>query len=187
MPLTDSPPVADLLVRFGEGWESMVSVDATGAFFLPALSPGKHKLTAYLSYNLRGDRGVGSVDIEAEPGQNLAGVELRIMPLVRVNVQYVDEQGQPLEGITGAAAWTKSGDGFWTQGTRSGKDGQATLYLYPGDVQYVFGADMEKNTLVARDHIEVSPKAGEKLPDLRVVMAPKPASGETGDSKANPG
>ena len=51
---------------------------------------------------------------------------------MEVRVQFVDAAGAPLEGITAGATWTKNGDGFWTEGTTSDKDGWAVLYLYSG-------------------------------------------------------
>ena len=42
-----------LLVRFDYDWENMVPADAAGNFHFPSVSAGKHRLTAYLPYNLR--------------------------------------------------------------------------------------------------------------------------------------
>ena len=45
----------------------MVEADAEGNFRFPNVPPGKHRLTAYLPNNLRGDRGIGRTEVEVKP------------------------------------------------------------------------------------------------------------------------
>jgi hypothetical protein len=160
-----------LLVRLDGSWGNMVEADADGNFEFPFVSPGKHRLTAYLPHNLRYDRGIGHTEIEVEPGKSLAGVQIELADLAELRVQYLDADGNPLEGITAGATWSQSGDGGWTEGTVSDKDGWAVLYLYPDEVQYVRGFN-HSGPLVAETADKVRPKAGQILDSLRVVMLP---------------
>jgi hypothetical protein len=163
-----------LLVRLDSSWGSMVEADADGRFELPFVSPGKHRLTAYLPHNLRYDRGIGQAEIEVEPGQSLSGVQIELADLAELRVQYLDADGNPLEGMVAGATWSQSGDGLWTQGTNSDNDGWAVLYLYPDEVQYVRGFDHSgrSGALVAEAGEKVCPKPGQILDGLRVVMLP---------------
>jgi hypothetical protein len=159
-----------LMVRLGTSWDHMVEADAEGCFRFPLVRPGKHRLTAYLPNNLRGDRGIGRADIDVEPGKPLGDVTIQLETLAEVRVQFVDAQGNPLEGITGGATWTTSGDGFWTEGTKSDRDGWSVLYLYPGGVQYVRGFDHAGGGLVAEGYEAVEPRTGQVVDNLRIAM-----------------
>lgn len=160
-----------LLIRLDGDWGKMVEADADGNFQFPLVPPGKHRLTAYLPHNLRYDRGLGRTEIQVEAGQSLADVKIELVDLAEVRVQYLDADGNPLEGITAGATWSQSGDGAWTEGTASDKEGWAVLYLYPDEVQYVRGFD-HSGPLVAENAAKVQSKAGETLDSLRITMLP---------------
>ena len=160
-----------LMVRLDYEWANMVQADADGRFGFPYVQPGKHRLTAYLPNNLRGDRGIGHVEINVEPGEPLADVRIQLDALAEVRLQVLDAKGNPLEGVTAGATWTKSGDGLWTEGTRSGRDGWAVLYLHSEQVQYVRAFDQDR-ALVAEGYHRVKPKAAEVIENLRVIMVP---------------
>jgi len=161
-----------LMVRLDTSWDHMVAADAEGNFRFPRVSPGKHRLTAYLPTNLRGDRGIGHAEIDVPPGEPLEGVKIALETLAEVRVQFLDADGNPLEGVTAGATWTKSGSGFWTEGTKSDQDGWAVLYLHPGDVQYVRGFDHTDRGLVAEGYERVEPEAGGVIGNLRIAMVP---------------
>ncbi|MHC4574758.1 MAG: carboxypeptidase-like regulatory domain-containing protein [Planctomycetota bacterium] len=163
-----------LMVRLDNSWDNMVEADSEGSFHFPFVSAGSHRLTAYLPHNLRYDRGIGHVDIQVEPGIPLENLQIQLEKLAEVRVQYLDADGNPLAGITAGTTWSKSGDGAWTEGTKSGKDGWAVLYLYPDSVQYVGGFDHAGN-LVAEGFEEVKPKPGQVLENLQIVMVPTAA------------
>jgi hypothetical protein len=160
-----------LMVRLDYSWDNMVEADAEGNFCFPFVSPGEHRLTAYLPHNLRYDRGVGHIEIEVEPGKPLEDLQIQLDDLAEVRVQYLDANGNPLPGITAGATWSKSGDGAWTEGTKSDKDGWAVLYLYPDSVQHVRGFDHAKD-LVAEGFEKVEPAPGHVLENLQIVMVP---------------
>ena len=134
------------MVRLDYDWGYMVEADADGRFLFPNVRPGKHQLTAYLPNNLRGDRGIGHVEINVESGKSMENIQIQLETLTEVRVQILDANGNPLEGITAGATWTKNGNGFWTEGTKSDKDGWAVLLLYPGDTQYVRGFRLQPKT-----------------------------------------
>jgi protocatechuate 3,4-dioxygenase beta subunit len=160
-----------LLVRLDYDWGNMVEVDADGNFRFPYVSPGKHRLTAYLPHNLRYDRGIGQTEIDVVPGQSPADVQIELENLAELRVQYFDADGNPLPGITAGATWSPSGDGGWTEGTKSDANGRAVLYLYPDAVQYVRGFD-HAGPLVAESAEKVQPQPGQILEGLRIVMVP---------------
>jgi protocatechuate 3,4-dioxygenase beta subunit len=163
-----------LLVRLDSDWGNMTEADANGDFQLPFVPPGKHRLTAYLPHNLRYDRGIGQAEIEVEPGKSLAGAQIELADLAEVRVQYLDADGNPLEGIAAGATWSQSGPSLWTEGTSSDKDGWAVLYLYPDETQYVRGFDFSRASgmLVAEAPEKVDPKPGQVLDSLRIIMIP---------------
>jgi hypothetical protein len=160
-----------LMVRLDSSWSNMVEVDFDGNFYFPFVSAGKHRLTAYLPHNLRYDRGIGKADIQVQAGKPVEDVLIQLENLAELRVQYLDLDGNPLEGITASATWSKSGEGGWTEGTKSDKDGWAVLYLYPDGMQYVRGSDSEGN-LVAEGFEMVEPQAGQLLDNLQIVMVP---------------
>jgi len=176
-------------VRLDHDWDIMVQADAEGSFRFPNVAPGKHQLTAYFPTNLRGDQGIGRTEVQVKVGEPLSGVQLPLETLAEVRVQFVDAAGAPLEGITAGATWTKNGNGFWTEGTDSDKDGWANLYLYPikenllqsfarafggggGQVQYVRGFDHGTSQLQSEGFREVLPVVGKPISDLRITMVP---------------
>jgi hypothetical protein len=161
-----------LMVRLDTSWDHMVEADAEGSFRFPLVSPGKHRLTAYLPNNLRYDRGIGHTEIDVPPGKPLEGVTIPLETLAEVRVQFLDADGNPLEGITAGATWTKSGDGLWTEGTKSDQDGWAVLYVYPDGVQYVRGFDHTKRELAAEGYERIEPEAGKVISNLRITMVP---------------
>ncbi|HUT91265.1 MAG TPA: carboxypeptidase-like regulatory domain-containing protein [Thermoguttaceae bacterium] len=161
-----------LLVALDTRSGQMVEADAEGNFRFPLVSPGKHRLTVYLPNNLRGDRGIGHTEIDVPPGKPLEGLTISLETLAEVRVQFLDAHGNPLEGVTAGATWTTSGDGFWTEGTKSDEDGWAVLYLYPGDVQYVRGFDHTDRGLVAEGYERIEPEAGQVIGNLRIAMMP---------------
>jgi protocatechuate 3,4-dioxygenase beta subunit len=160
-----------LMVRLDHSWDNMVEADAQGSFYFPLVSPGKHRLTAYLPHNLRYDRGIGHIDIEVERGRPLEDLQIQLDDLAEVRVQYLDADGNPISGITVGATWSISGDGAWTEGTKSDEDGWAVLYMYPDSVQYVRGFDHSGN-LAAEGFKRVEPKAGQVMENLQIVMVP---------------
>jgi len=160
-----------LLVRLDYDWHTMAEADADGHFQFPFVSPGKHRLTAYLPHNLRYDTGIGHAGIDVVAGQPLTGVQIPLEDLAELRVQYLDAQGNPLPGITAGATWSPDGSGAWTEGTKSEADGWATLYLYPGQVQYVRGFDMT-GSLVPEAAVKVQPESGAILTALRIAMVP---------------
>lgn len=170
-----SYPLQGLMVRVDGSWNHMVEADADGRFEIPFVSPGEHRLTAYLPHNLRGDRGIGGTEIEVETGKPATGVEIRLEPLAEIRLQFVDLEGKPLAGITAGATWTKSGDGFWTEGTVSDDGGRAVLYLYPGQVQYVRGFDHSERVLVAETCEAITPKPNQVIDGVRLCMV-RPAT-----------
>ena len=172
IPARSSPALKGLMVRLDENWNQMAEADAEGKFFFPSVPEGKHRLTVYLPTNLRYDRGIGRTEINVQPQQKLAGLTIQLDELAEARLQILDAHGDPLEGITAAATWNRAGTGGWTEGTRSGSDGWAVLYLYPGDTQYVRGMDMDAQKLVADGFVEVKPKTGEVIDNLRVTMVP---------------
>ena len=131
LPAKNAFALKGIPVRLDYDWHNMVEADAEGNFRFPNVSPGKHRLTAYLPTNLRYDRGTGRAEVQVKPGEPLSGVQLQLETLTEVRVQFVDAAGTPLEGITAGATWSKNGEGMWTEGTQSDKDGWANLYLYP--------------------------------------------------------
>ncbi len=178
-----------IFVRLDYSWDNMVEADAEGNFCFPNVAPGKHHLTAYLPNNIRGDRGIGRTEVQVKPRERLSGVQLQLDTLAEVRVQFVDPAGAPLEGITAGATWNKNGEGFWTEGTLSDKDGWAILYLYPvkenllqsfvrslgggaGEVQYVRGFDHGASQLESEGFREVFPVEGKAIADLRITMVP---------------
>jgi hypothetical protein len=160
-----------LMVRLDYSWGNMVEVDADGNFYLPFVSAQKHRLTVYLPHNLRYDRGIGQAEIEVKAGEPVEDIQIQLEDLVELRVQYLDLDGNPLEGITASATWSKSGDGGWTEGTKSGQDGWAVLYLYPDSIQYVRGVD-SGGSLVAEGFEIVEPQAGKIMGNLQIVMVP---------------
>ena len=127
------------MVRMDYAWEDMVEADGSGKFLFPSTAPGKHRLTVYLPLNLRGDQGIGHTDVTVEQGKRVDNAIIQLETLAEARVRMIDAQGNPLSGITAGATWSKDGNGFWTQGTDSGADGWAVLYLYPGSEQYIRG------------------------------------------------
>ncbi|MHC4206281.1 MAG: hypothetical protein ACYSTT_16645 [Planctomycetota bacterium] len=158
-----------LLVRLDYSWNNMVEVDADGNFYFPFVSTGKHRLTVYLPHNLRYDRGIGRAEIEVLSGEPIEDIQIQLEDLVELRVQYLDLDGNPLEGITAGATWSKSGEGGWTEGTKSDEDGWAILYLYPDSTQYVRGFDPGR-ILIAESFKSVEPQAGQIMDDLQIVM-----------------
>ena len=163
--------VQGLLVRLDGDWDNMTSVDADGNFRFKSVSPGKHRLAVYLPTNLRYDPGIGRTEIKVEAGQSLVGVQIKLDQLAEVRVQILDSAGSPLEGITAGATWSKSGDGMWTEGTRSDKDGNAVVYVYPEKAQYIRGFDMD-GKLVSEGFEKVEAKPAQVIEGIRIVMVP---------------
>ena len=161
-----------LMVRLDNNWNYIVEADAEGKFTLPYVHPGKHRLTAYLPNNLRGDRGIGHVEISVEQGKPVENIEIQLETLAEVRVQFLNADGNPLEGITAGATWTKSGQGFWTEGARSDADGWAVLYMYPDQTQYVRGFDHSGRSLIAEGFEQVKPKVEQVIDNLRIIMVP---------------
>jgi protocatechuate 3,4-dioxygenase beta subunit len=160
-----------LMVRLDYSWGNMVEVDAEGNFYFPFVSAGKHRLTAYLPHNLRYDRGIGQAEIEVKAGKPVKDIQIQLENLAELRVQYLDLDGNPLEGITASATWSKNGEGGWTEGTKSDKEGWAVLYLYPDSPQYVRGFDPGRN-LVAEGFETVEPQAGQIMGNLQIAMVP---------------
>ena len=158
-----------LKIRLGlREWSPMLSTDAEGRFVLPDVPAGEHRLTAYLPFNCRTDAGVGHVNVEVKDG-NLENIQLQLETLATIHMRIVDEEGNPIEGISAAAWWTKNHSGVFTEGTKSNKQGRATLYLYPDQVQYVGAHDWAGKYRLESDK-EFNLKPGEVIQDLTVTM-----------------
>ena len=108
--------IGGLMVRLDSSWDNMVEVDADGNFHFPFVSSGKHRLTAYLPHNLRYDRGIGQAEIEVKAGKPVKDIQIQLEDLAELRVRYLDLDGNPLEGVTASATWSKSGEGGWTEG-----------------------------------------------------------------------
>ena len=160
-----------LLVRLDSSWGNMVEANVAGEFRFPFVSPGEHRLTAYLPHNLRYDYGIGRTEIDVIAGRPMENVQIHLENLAELRVQYLDADGNPLQGITAGATRSRDGSGGWTEGTKSDGAGWAVLYLYPGGVQYVRGFD-RSGDLVAEGFEQVEPQAGDTLGNLRIVMVP---------------
>ena len=129
---------------------------------------GRNRLTAYLPFNLRTDRGVGHTYVTVKD-RDVAGVELKLETLTRIPVRITDESGKPLEGISAAAWWTENHSGVFTEGTKSDKQGRATLYLYPASRQYL-GAHDWSGRYTLKAHKEITPVPGNIEKEHHVVM-----------------
>jgi len=151
-------------------WEPMNPTDKDGRFVLPKVPAGKHRLIAYLPYNLRMDRGVGHVEIDV-PDKDIEGVKLPLETLATVRMRIADPAGKPVEGVSAAAWWTVDHSGVFTEGTRSDKDGRATLYMYPDDLQYVGAHDWD-NRYELKGDVKTTPKPGQVVDDLKIIMVP---------------
>lgn len=171
LPSQTALSLGGLLVRLDDKWENMVEVDFNGQFRFPFVPPGKRTFTAYLPFNLRYDRGIGQVQVNVRTGTPVNGVEIQLLDLAELRVQYLDAKGNPLAGVTAAATWSKNGDGAWTQGTVSDEEGWAVLYLYPEDVQYI-GAFDRTRKLAAEAVKPVEPRPGQVLDPVQIVMLP---------------
>jgi hypothetical protein len=152
-----------------EEWAPMLATDEQGRFAIPA-KPGKHRLTAYLPYNGRTDRGVGHVEVEAGD-DGVKDVKLPLETLSTVHMRIVDPSGKPLEGISAAAWWTPDHSGVFTEGTKSDSDGMATLYMYPGEDQFVGAHDWSGKYRLKADR-PLKPEKGQVIKDLTVAMLP---------------
>jgi len=157
-----------LMVRLDNSWDMMVEADIEGNFHFARVAPGEHKLTAYLPYNLRYDRGIGRITITAVPGVPLTDVKIPLEALAEQRVQFLDADGNPLPGITAGATWSLDG-GAWTEGTVSDTDGWAVLYLYSGESQYVKGRDRSER-FVTEAVSEIKPTAGAIMAPVQIVM-----------------
>ena len=163
--------LAGLKIRLDlKEWEPMVTTDANGGFVVAKVPDGKHRLTAYLPFNLRTDRGIGHAVIEVK-GSDMGDVQLEMETLSTLHMTITDESGKPLEGIAAAAWWTENHTGVFTEGSKSNAQGQASLYLYPDEAQYV-GAHDWSNKYTLTGHKAVTSKKGEVIKDLKVVMRP---------------
>jgi hypothetical protein len=174
LPSKTALPLKGMPVRLDYDWGDMIEADADGSFRFDPVSPGKHRLTAYLPTNLRGDEGIGSAEVKVEAGKSVENVAIQLQALAELRAQFLDAKGSPLEGITIGATATASGDGFWTEGTVSDKDGQAVLYLYPRQVQYVRGFD-NSHKLVAQAAEKFLPQSPGVIENVRITMVPPAA------------
>ena len=169
-----------LLVGLDDLLCKMPETDADGKFYFPFVSPGKHQLYVYLPTNVGNRWGIGRTQINVPADKKLEGVEIALDDLAEARVQFLDAHGNPLEGITAGASFrrdvtsSREGRGVGTIGTRSNADGWAVIYLYifPFGPQYVYGADLEDHKLVSTGPVEVNPKPGEVLNNLRITMVP---------------
>ena len=151
-------------------WQPMVATDAQGQFVLPKVASGKHRLTAYLPFNLRTDRGVGHVDIEVKDGDstacNFGWKRWPWSPADRRPVRPAAERH------FAAAWWTENHSGVFTEGTKSDQDGHATLYLYPDQRQYVGAYDWSGKYRLNSKHKVLDVKPGQTTEELTVTMEP---------------
>ncbi len=161
-----------LVIVLDYNWDETVEADGDGNFCLPSVLPGKHLLRAFLPYNVRGDRDIGSTEIHVDAGRDLDGVQIQLAGLVETRVMFVDANGNPLRGITAEATWRKRDrEGGWRQGTESDKQGRALLYLEPGEVKYVRGSEPNAFSLASEKSEKVKPSTGE-VEKVRIVMVP---------------
>ncbi len=171
LPSRTALSLGGLLVRLDGKWENMVEADLNGYFRFPYVPPGKRTFTAYLPFNLRYDRGIGQVQVNVQTGTPVKDLQIQLLDLAEVRVQYLDAKGNPLPGVTAAATWSKNGDGAWTEGTVSDEEGWAVLYLYPDAVQYIGSFD-RPGKLAPEEVKEVDPQPGQVLDPVQIVMLP---------------
>jgi hypothetical protein len=151
-------------------WEPMVETDTEGKFTIPNVPAGKHRVTAYLPFNLRTDRGVGHTEVVVKD-KDLADAKLPLETLATIHMKIVDNSGKPLQGVSAAAWWSADHSGVFTEGTKSDEKGMAALYMYPGDLQYVGAHDWDGRYTLKADK-QFTLKAGQTIPNLTIVMTP---------------
>ena len=153
-----------LLVSLDDGVDKMRQADADGKFYFPFVSPGRHQVYVYLPTNAGNRWGIGRTQINVPADKKLEGVTISLDELAEVRVQFLDANGNPLEGITAGASvrrdvtGSREGQGMGTIGTRSNADGWAVIYVYifPFGPQYVYGADLDNRKLVSTGSVEVN-------------------------------
>ncbi|MHC4477320.1 MAG: carboxypeptidase-like regulatory domain-containing protein, partial [Planctomycetota bacterium] len=162
---------AGLTVVLDGDWEDSVFTDASGGFYFSSVAAGKHHITAYLSHNLQGGRGIGYAEVQVEAGKPLQDIHIYLQEMAEVRVQFLDSDGNPLEGVLAKATWTKNVDGPHIDGTRSDNQGWAVIYLYPDEAQYIHGRD-SSNNLVTESIEEITPQQADLVNDVRILMIP---------------
>jgi hypothetical protein len=160
---------AGLTVVLDGDWENSVFTDASGGFSFSSVAAGKHHITAYLSHNARGDRGIGNAEVQVEAGKPLQDIKMYLEEMAEIRVQFLDSDGNPLEGVLAKATWTKDVDGPHIDGTRSDNQGWAVIYLYPDEAQYIHGHDPSKN-LVTESIEEITPEQANLVNDVWILM-----------------
>jgi len=162
---------AGLTVVLDGDWGSSVITDADGSFYFSSVAAGKHNITAYLSHNAQGSRGIGNNKVHVEAAEQLQDIEIYLEEMAEIRVQFLDSDGNPLEGILAKATWTKNVDGPHINGTISDSQGWAVIYLYPDEAQYIHGHDPSKN-LAAESAEEITPQQAGLVNDVRILMIP---------------
>ena len=162
---------AGLTVVLDGDWGNSVITDAGGGFYFSSAAAGKHNITAYLSHNAQGGRGIGNTKVQVEASEQLQDIEIYLEEMAEIRVQFLDSDGNPLEGILAKATWTKNVDGPHINGTISDNQGWAVIYLYPDEAQYIHGHDPSKN-LATESAEEITPQQASLVNDVRILMIP---------------
>ena len=160
-----------LTVVLDGDWASSVLTDGSGSFYFPSVTSGRHHATVYLPHNARGDRYIGNAEIQVEIGKPLQDIKIHLEEMTEVRVQFIDSDGNPLEGMLAQATWSENVDGSHIDGTKSDSQGWAVIYLYPDEVQYIRGLDPSKN-LVTESFEEIRPQSAKLINGVRIVMIP---------------
>ena len=162
---------AGLTVVLDGDWGKSVITDAGGGFHFSSVAAGEHKITAYLSHNAQGSRGIGNTEVMVEADEQLQDIEIYPEEMAEIRVQFLDSDGNPLEGILAQATWTKNVDRPYVNGTISDNQGWAVIYLYPDEVQYIRGHDPLKN-LATESAEEITPRQSSLVNDVQILMIP---------------
>jgi protocatechuate 3,4-dioxygenase beta subunit len=162
---------AGLTVVLDGDWGNSVFTDAGGSFYFSSVAAGEHKITAYLLHNAQGSRGIGNTKVQVETGEQLQDVEIYPEEMAEIRVQFLDSDGNPLEGILAQATWKKNVDRPYINGTISDNQGWAVIYLYPDEVQYIHGHDPSKN-LATESSEKIIPQKASLVNDVQILMIP---------------
>ena len=142
--------------------------DAKGEFDVGCVPEGRHRFSAYLRFGpaskLMSDLGHADVYV----GSDIKNLQVRLDPMATVNVEIVNEAGEPLFGMYPAAWTSPDPGGAHMEGRECDVLGKAILYVTPDKPQFV-GAIDPMGQYSVKEHKEVNLKPGE-ISDAVVVM-----------------